>query len=112
MQTLPSDTLALYDFKNALIGVIRFAPRDDFPNKGDCIFDMEIPAADAGDEVRWLYKQRFKAGGEHKFKIDQQGAITVTQADFRITLAPDAEEGGYRVRSPAPQVLGIFEMDA
>ncbi len=111
MQTLPSDTLALYDFTDALIGVIRFAPRDDFPNKGECIFDMETPASTAGDEVRWLYKQRFKTGGEHKFKIDRHGAITVTQGDFRIILAAD-EEGHYHVRPPAPQVLAIFEIDA
>lgn len=110
MQTLPSDTLALYDLNDALIGVVRFAPREDFPNKGECIFDMEPPAPDAGDEVRWLYKQRYKTGGEHKFKIDKNGDITITQADFRITLAQD-DEGNYRVRPPAPQVLGVFETD-
>jgi hypothetical protein len=34
----------------------------------------------------------------------------VTQGDFRIILAAD-EDGQYRVRPPAPQVLAIFEMD-
>ena len=111
MQTLPSDTLALYDFSDALIGLVRFAPREDFPNQGECIFDMQTPGADAGDEVRWLYKQRFKTAGEHKFKIDKHGVITVSQADFRIVLDVN-EEGQYRVREPMPQVLAIFETDA
>ena len=108
MSELPSDTLALYDTRNALMGLIRFAPSERDATKGECIFDMDEPDSGAGDEVRWLYKHRYKTAGEHKFKLGRDGSITVSQADFRVVFAP-SEEGDYRTVPPAPVVTAIFE---
>ena len=109
MTALPSDTLALYDTRNALIGVLRFAPKERDPSKGECIFDMEQPDDGAGDEVRWLYKRRYKTAGEHKFKL-KNATLTISQADFNVVF-DIGEEGELQTRPPAPVVTAMFETD-
>lgn len=110
MNTLPSDTLALYDSRNALVGVIRFAPREDDASKGECIFDVEPLDEGAPDDARWIAKRHFKGAGEHRFKVAPNGSVTVSQGDFHLVLDSD-EEGGVTCRHPAPSVTGLWETD-
>ncbi len=110
MKTLPAHTLTLCDSTGAPFGALRFAPSEDNPLKGDCIFDITPNSTeqDALSEVRWLYKRRYKRTGEHRFKATAEGVITVTQASFKVTLDPN-EDGEYAVRAPAPPVSGFWQ---
>jgi hypothetical protein len=115
MMTLPSSSVVLSDGAGAQFGLIRLVvappgpkpPRGAPTVKGDCIFDItpNSEAQDARQEVRWLFKRRFEARGEHKFKVTEDGVLTVTQADFKVVFDV-LEEGGLRSRPPAPKVFG------
>ena len=108
MQTLPSRTLVLHDANGAPFGVLRLAPSEDNPLKGECIFDVHPASAEQGarTEVRWLYKRRFKRFGEHKFKV-ADGSVTITGADFTVVLDP-TEDGPMQTRPPAPRVTAAW----
>lgn len=105
MPTLPSATLTLLDGSGTRFGVLRFATGDIGNAKGDCIFDI-APAAEQADrsEVRWLHKRRYLRSGDHRFRLDDDGVLTVSQGDFSVILDPDGER--LRSRRPAPLVFG------
>ncbi|MCO4748064.1 MAG: hypothetical protein KC912_24940 [Proteobacteria bacterium] len=104
---LPTQTLTLCDRTGARFGVIRFAPSESNELKGECIFDLSVDIEDPAvrDEVRWIYKQRYRRAGEHRFKLTESGRLTITQADFKLLLEPD-EEASMRTRSSAPAISG------
>ncbi len=109
MNTPPSDTLALYDSRDALIGLIRLSPSEADPSHGDCIFDVEPLAGDAPHEARWLAKRRFKRSGEHKYALGPGGELTVRQAGFVLELVP-GEEDGLQTVPPAPPVTAFWDL--
>lgn len=103
---LPSTTLVLKDSTDQPFGVLRLAP-DDEGSKGDCIFDTAptTPAQAARMEVRWLDKRSQKRFGEHRFRFDE-GSLTVSLADFKVTFSPD--ERGLRSQPPLPLVRAAW----
>lgn len=109
MTELPSHTLALQDAADQTFGLIRFAPSDKDPSKGDCIFDITLDPSDTSirDEVRWLAKRAFRRSGEHRFKIAKDGSLTVSVADFRVVF-DETQAGELRTRPPAPRVTGTW----
>lgn len=112
MKTLPSQTLMLCDLAGAPFGALRFVASEDNPTKGDCIFEITSSSSEqeAQPEVRWLYKRRYKRAGEHKFKLTEEGALTVSQASFRIVLIAH-EDGDLIVKGPHPAVTGFWELN-
>ena len=107
MTTLPSDTMLLCDGEGAPFGHLRFAPNPDKPGKGDAI--VEITDEDSTrEEVRWLRKRRFERVGEHGYKIGKDGAVTVSQGDFKLTMIATEQEGEWRSKPPAPYVVGLW----
>lgn len=104
MPTLPASTLALFDHTGAPLGRLRLVCTSETALKGDCIFDIPAPGPGAKNEVRWLYKRRYQRMSEHRFKIDEQGVITVSGPDFLVRFDPDEAAGGFATRPPAPPV--------
>ena len=99
---LPSTTLILKDATDRPFGVLRLAPEDG-ESCGDCIFDTAptTPAQAGRMEVRWLHKRSEKRFGEHRFRFED-GVLTVTLADFKVTFAP--VEGGLKSQPPLPVI--------
>jgi hypothetical protein len=103
MSELPSTTLALFDGGGQAIGFLRLAKRTGDVIKGECIFDVREPPADARSEARWLYKRRYQRMSEHRFAVDDEGVLKVTGPDFKVLFEPN-DEGGLTSRPPAPRV--------
>ncbi|MFT4628388.1 MAG: hypothetical protein ACI8PZ_007083 [Myxococcota bacterium] len=111
MTTLPSNTLILHDPTGAAFGCIRFAPSDDRPGTGECLFDIsEAARLDPArpSEVRWLAHRHYVRWSEHTFEVDDEGAVTIRKGSFTIVLDP-TEAGGVQTRPPAPFVRGSWE---
>jgi hypothetical protein len=111
MTRFPSNTLILQDGSGAAFGLLRLAPRTPEKKKWDCIFDIRpsSPQQAARSEVRWLAKRRFKRFGEHRVKMDDDGVVTISLADFRFEFEPD-ETGGLFTRRPAPPVSAVWDL--
>ncbi len=110
MHQLPSRTLRLLDSSGTSFGYLRFAPRESQPSKGDCLFDI-LPESQHGaaarSEARWLAKRHYVRWSEHKYKLTEDGTLTVSQGDFRVVFHID-EEDTMTTRPPAPPITGVW----
>lgn len=108
MNNLPSHVLVLSDGAGTPFGHLRLAPADDAP-KGECVFDIApaTPEQALRNEVRWLAKRGFQRLGEHRFRAEPSGSITVVLGDWTLALDP-VDEGHLRSRPPAPYVTAVW----
>ena len=112
MQQLPSHVLVLHDGAGTSFGVLRFAPREDAPSKGECLFDIK-PAFQSGSvrsEARWLAKRHYVRSSEHRFKLADDGSLTISQGDFRCMFHV-VDEGTMATRAPDPPITGLWSTD-
>lgn len=110
MHTLPADTLDLYDTTGAWFATAHFVLRPDPKRvRGDCIFTIrpEHESTTRG-EARWLLKRRFETAGEHIFRIDPEGVLTIESGGFRLVMHPDEEPGMMRTAPSGPQLAGSW----
>ena len=106
MSILPAPRIDLFDSRLRLIGCIRLVVSSEEKRKGECIFDMRPLTEDARPETRWLCKRRFQKVGEHRFKMHEEGGLTIHGGDFKVRL--EAQEPGHDLvaQPPAPKVFG------
>lgn len=93
MSTLPADTLRIHDATGAGFATVHFVLNPDPTKvKGDCIFVID-PEAETStrSEVRWLSKRRFEKVGEHRFRLDAHGVLTIESGAFKLVLHPEEE---------------------
>ena len=106
-----SKTLALYDSQGECFGALHMVPKADDLTKGECIFDVAPRSEEQGErhEVRWLCKRHFQRWSEHRFKLGEDGSVTVHLNKFRIVFEPNSD-GVFTLRPPAPPVTAIFDV--
>ena len=109
MPNLPADALRIYDATGASFAVVHFVLDPESTKvRGDCIVAVD-PGTEASvrSEVRWLLKRRFEKVGEHKFRLDAEGVLTIEGGDFRLVLHP--EEDLLRTAPGQPNVSATWE---
>ncbi len=118
MNELPGTRLSIYDALGANIATVHFHLKPAGPSrrskgpKGECIFELAPDWSSSGSsEARWIAKRRFEKVGEHRFRIDREGVITMHSGDFRLVLHPDPEDedGGLRTAPPQPEIHAVWE---
>ena len=109
MTTIQPRTLVLRDGAGEPFGFLRLAAVAPDAQKGDCIFDITPGSAEQAErsEVRWLQKRGYRRYSEHRFLLDDDGVLTVSQGNFKIELAP-TDDGGFGTRLPSPRVTAVW----
>lgn len=112
MPDLPALSLSLHDAIGAVFGVLRLAPREG-EVRGECIFDIapRTEVQGARSEVRWLAKRSYRARGEHRFKLAENGSLTVSSGDFRVVFETGPTGEPLRSKSPAPPVSAAWVVE-
>lgn len=113
MHTLPAATLRLYATTGESFATAHFIV-DPHPKKlrGDCIFtiDPEHEQSTLG-EVRWLIKRRVETAGEHKFRIDPAGVLTIESGGFELVMKPTEHAHEMRTTPSGPQLSGYWQVE-
>ena len=108
MNELPADSLRLFDTTGAWFATVHFSVDPDPKRlRGDCIFVVQPEHENTTrGEARWVLKRRVETKGEHRFRIDAAGVLTIESVGFKLEMRPDEEPDSMHTTPSGPQLAG------
>lgn len=108
MHALPADSLRLFDTTGAWFATVHFVLDPDPERvRGDCIFTIQPGHEQTTlSEARWVLKRRCETAGEHRFRVDAAGVLSIESVGFKLVMHPDDEPGAMHTAPSGPQLAG------